>query len=72
MSILSALGSRPIQSTLFRAPTQDGAGAQAAPASGKLPAQLPVVDPVAQSSSSITLSQQALNSRLAAAGRQDD
>lgn len=65
MSNLFALGSRPIQSPMFRT-AQDGgtAGAQTASASGKVPPTLPVVDPVSLSSGSITLSQQALNARL--------
>jgi hypothetical protein len=68
MSILSALGSRPIQSPLLRFSAQDSAGAQLASAAGKLPAQLPVVDPVSLSSGSVTLSQQALNARLSQLG----
>ena len=65
MSNLFALGSRPIQSTLLRA-TQEGgiAGAQTASAGGKVPAKLPVVDPVSLSSGSVALTQQALNARL--------
>jgi hypothetical protein len=79
MSNLFALSSRPVQSSSFHLP-QDGvtAGAQNASASGKVPARLPVVDPLlsssssaaAASSSSITLSQQALNSRLDQLGDQ--
>jgi hypothetical protein len=70
MSDLSALGSRPIQSTLLRTVNHDStaAGAQQASASGKMPAQLPVVDPVSLSSSSVALSQQVLNARLAQLG----
>ena len=64
------LGSRPIQSLFTRTATQDSAGAQMASASGKLPAQLPVVDPVSLSSGSVALSQQALNARLAQLGDQ--
>jgi hypothetical protein len=65
MSNLFALGSRPVQPPSFHT-AQDGgpAGAQNASASGKLAAKLPVVDRVSPSSSSITLSQQALNSRV--------
>jgi hypothetical protein len=73
MSNPFALGSRPVQSSSFHL-AQDGAtaGVQNAPASGKLPARLPVVDPVSASSSSnnITLSQQALNSGLDRLGDQ--
>ena len=63
MSNLFALGSRPVQSPSLH--TQDGgpAAAYSASASGKVAAKLPVVDRVS-SSSSITLSQQALNSRV--------
>jgi hypothetical protein len=70
MSDLSTLGTRPIQSTFLRAVTFDSAaaGSQQASASGKIPAQLPVVDPVSLSSSSVALSQQALNARLAQLG----
>jgi hypothetical protein len=65
MSNLFALGSRPIQSPLLRA-TQEGgaAGAQTVSASGKVPARLPVVDPVSLSSGSVTLTRQALNAQL--------
>ena len=55
MSNLSALGSRPIQSPLLRPAMHDGAGAQPASASGKVPARLPVVDPVSLSSGSVTV-----------------
>lgn len=68
MSILSALGSRPIPSPLLRSATQDSAGAQLASAAGKLPAALPVVDPVSLSSGSVSLSQEALNARVAQLG----
>jgi hypothetical protein len=68
MSTLSALGSRPILSPLLRSATQDSAGAQQASATGKLPARLPVVDPVSLSSGSISLSQEALNARVAQLG----
>ncbi|HEU4375006.1 MAG TPA: hypothetical protein VFS02_16025 [Telluria sp.] len=68
MSLLSALGSRPLQSPLLRSAAQDSAGAQVASASGKLPAPLPVVDPVAPSSGSVSLSQQALNARVVQLG----
>ena len=64
MSILSALGSRPIQSPLLRSSAQDSAGAQLASAIGKLP----VVDPVSASSGSVSLSQQALNARVSQLG----
>lgn len=69
MSILSALGSRPIQSLLPRTAAQDGyaMGAQTTAAGAKLPAPLPVVDPVSLSSG-IAQSQQALNARLAQLG----
>jgi hypothetical protein len=71
MSTLTApLGSRPIQSLLNRTTAHDGAAAQLASASGKVPAKLPVVDPVAPSSDRVVLSQQALNSRLAQLGDQ--
>ena len=68
MSILSALGSRPIQSPLLRSSAQDSAGAQLASAAGRLPARLPVVDPVSLSSGSVSLSQQALNARVSQLG----
>jgi hypothetical protein len=70
MSDLFALGTRPIQSSLLRTASQDGAaaGAQQASASGRMPARIPVVDPVSLSSSSVALSQQALNDRLAQLG----
>jgi hypothetical protein len=69
MSTLTApLGSRPIQSLLNRTTAHDGAAAQLASASGKVPAKLPVVDPVAPSSDRVVLSQQALNSRVAQLG----
>jgi hypothetical protein len=68
MSIPSVLGSRPIQSPSLRSATQDSAGAQQASASGKVPAQLPVVDPVSLSSDSMTMSREALNARLAELG----
>lgn len=70
MSLLSALGSRPLQSPLLRSAAQDSAGAQLASATGKLPAALPVVDPVSPSSGSVSLSQQALNARVAHLGDQ--
>jgi hypothetical protein len=70
MSDLSAVATRPIQSNFLRTVAQDSAaaGARQASASGKIPAQLPVVDPVSLSSSSVALSQQALNARLAQLG----
>jgi hypothetical protein len=69
MSNLSALGTRPIQTTLSRTVTQDSAAAGAqASASGRVLAQLPVVDAVSLSSASVALSQQALNARLAQLG----
>jgi FlaG/FlaF family flagellin (archaellin) len=69
MSNLTApLGSRPIQSLFTPSSAQDSAAAQLASASGKVPAQLPVVDPVSLSSNSVSLSQQALNGRLAQLG----
>jgi hypothetical protein len=71
MSTLTApLGSRPIQSLLNRTTAYDGAAAQLASASGKVPAKLPVVDPVAASSDRVILSQQALNSRVSQLGDQ--
>jgi hypothetical protein len=70
MSTLSALGSRPIQSPLLRSATQDSAGTQQASATGKLPAPLPVVDPVSFSSGSVSLSQEALNARASQLGGQ--
>jgi hypothetical protein len=72
MSNLSVHGTRPIPAALSHTVAQDGAAAlaQQASASGKVPAQLPVVDPVSLSSSSISLSQQALNTRLAQLGDQ--
>jgi hypothetical protein len=68
-NVLTAVGSRPFQSTL-RTVTEDSAAAaaQLAPASGKVPASLPVVDAVSLSSNSVSLSQQALNARLAQLG----
>jgi hypothetical protein len=70
MSNLSSLGTRPIQPTFIRTVTQDStaAGSRQASASGKVPAQLPVVDPVSLSSGSVSLSQQTLNARLAQLG----
>lgn len=68
MSLLSALGSRPLQSPLLRSAAQDSAGAQLTSATGKLPAPLPVVDPVSLSSGSVSLSQQALNVRVSQLG----
>ena len=70
MSNLSVLGTRPIPTTLSRTATQDSAAAasQQASASGKVPARLPVVDAVSLSSGSVSLSQQALNARLAQLG----
>lgn len=69
MSNLTApLGSRPIQTLFTPSSAQDSAAAQLASASGKVPAQLPVVDPVSLSSNSVSLSQQALNGRLAQLG----
>ncbi len=62
------LGSRPIQSLFTRTAAQDNAAAQLASASGKVPAQLPVVDPVSLSSDSVSLSREALNSRVAQLG----
>jgi hypothetical protein len=70
MSNLSAVASRPIQSSLQRTTTQDSADAQQAPASGKRPAPLQRVDPVSLSSGSIARSQQALNARVAELGDQ--
>ncbi len=70
MTLISALGPRPFQSLSPRPDWQDGAGAQAASATGKVAARLPVVEPVAQSSGSVSLSQQALNARLAQLGDQ--
>jgi hypothetical protein len=68
MSNLSALGSRPIQSPLFKPAQQESTVAQQASASGKVPARLPVVEPVALSSNNVSLSQEALNARVAELG----
>jgi hypothetical protein len=68
MSNLSALGSRPIQSPLFKPAQQESTVAQQASASGKVPARLPVVEPVALSSNNVSLSQEALNARVAKLG----
>jgi hypothetical protein len=68
MSNLSALGSRPIQSPLFKPAQQENPVAQQASASGKVPARLPVVEPVALSSNNVSLSQEALNARVAKLG----
>jgi hypothetical protein len=68
MSIPSVLGSRPIQSPLFKPALQDGTAAQQASVIGKVPAQLPVVEPVTLSSGSVSLSQEALNARVAQLG----
>ncbi len=68
MSLLSALGSRPLHSPSLRSAAQDSAGAHLASATGKLPAALPVVDPVSRSSGSVSLSQQALNARVSQLG----
>jgi hypothetical protein len=70
MSLLSAVGSRPIQSHSLRSSAQDSGGAHLAPGAGKLPAQLPVADAVSRSSGSVSLSQQALNARLSQLGDQ--
>jgi hypothetical protein len=53
---------------LLRSAAQDSAGAQLASATGKVPAPLPVVDPVSMSSGSVSLSQQALNARVSQLG----
>jgi hypothetical protein len=70
MSNYSVLATRPIQSFLPRTATQDSAapGSQQISASGKVPARLPVVDPVSLSSGSVSLSQEALNARVAQLG----
>ncbi len=68
MSTLSALGSRPIQSSLFKPAQQEGTAAPQVLASGKVPARLPVVEPVATSSNNVSLSQEALNARVAKLG----
>lgn len=68
MSLITALGSRPFQALSPRPEWQDGAGAQAASATGKSAAPMPVVEPVAPSSGSVNLSQQALNARLTQLG----
>jgi hypothetical protein len=65
MSILSALGARPISTSLPPAAAQNGsaaAGAQAASASGKTAAPLAVVDSVA-TPDNVTISRQGLASR---------
>ena len=68
MSNLSVLGSRPIQSPSSRTALQEGFATATASASGRVPAQLPAVEPVAPPSGSVSLSQQALNTRLAQLG----
>lgn len=70
MSNLSTLATRPMQASLPRSVTVDSAaaGSSQASASGKIPAQLPLVDPVSLSSSRVALSQQAFNARLAQLG----
>lgn len=68
MSLITALGSRPFQALSPRPDWQEGVGAQAASASGQSPAPMPVVEPVAQASGNVKLSQQALNARLADLG----
>jgi hypothetical protein len=70
MSNFSTLATRPMQASLPRTVTVDSAaaGSSQASASGKIPAQLPVVDPVSPASSRVALSQQALNARLAQLG----
>ncbi|MES2759728.1 MAG: hypothetical protein V4693_20340 [Pseudomonadota bacterium] len=68
MSILSVLGSRPLQSPMFKPAMQDGAAAPQASANSTVPTRLPVVGPVAPASGSVTLSQEALNARVAKLG----
>ncbi len=70
MPSLFAPGPRPLSTTAVASATQAGgrAQAQSASASGKLPAQLPVVDPVSADSDSVTLSAQALAARAAGDG----
>ena len=66
MSILSNLGARPITASLPPATTQAGgaaAGAQAASASGKTAARLPVVESVAAAPDNVTISRQGLAAR---------
>ena len=71
MSFLSALGARPNQSAFLpAAPLAGGTAAstQTAPASGKVAARLPVVEPAAAASDNVSLSSQALAARAASLG----
>ena len=66
MSILSNLGARPLATSLPPATTQAGgaaASAQAASASGKTAARLPVVESVAATPDNVTISRQGLAAR---------
>jgi hypothetical protein len=66
MSTTPAIGSKPIQSTYLPANAQAGgkaAGAQTATASGAIPAQLRVVEPVAPTADTVSLSKQSLAPR---------
>lgn len=69
MSFLSALGARPPASALLPAAAQAGGRSvdtQLAPASGKLAARLPVVDPVSLYNDNVSLSPQSLMNRVGA------
>jgi len=65
MSLFSTSGARPVALTPFPAHAQAGkaADAQVAPASGKLAARLPVVDPATFQDDVVSLSSQALQTR---------
>jgi hypothetical protein len=65
MSLFSTSGARPVALTPFPAHAQAGKAmdAQVAPASGKLAARLPVVDPAAFLDDVVSLSSQALQTR---------
>ena len=65
MSLFSTTGARPVALTPFPAHAQAGkaADAQVAPASGKLAARLPVVDPATFQADVVSLSSQALQTR---------
>ncbi len=66
MSNVPAIGSRPVQSTFLPVNAQAGgkaAGAQTASATGIVAAPLPVVEPVAPSADTVSLSRQSLAQR---------
>jgi hypothetical protein len=72
MSSTPAIGSKPIQSTYLPANALAGgkaAGAQTATASGAIPAQLRVVEPVAPAADTVSLSKQSLAHRAGALGK---